>query len=621
MRSIGFTLLLLAAALVASLFAGWYWHQGDFESIFGPPATPVGERLYDSFNPSDVRHIKVSHQGTTARFSLTDNGWQATTPWNDRMDPRAAVGIIGFTLGMRVEDITPVDKIDRKLTGLDESRINIRLEDDNRRPLAKFKLGRTSSWLANVEGMDEPVVTVFAEPHDRHRKDHAYLVTGDITSLFKENLRYLRDHHPFYFNPLALSQIRIGSQQGELTIGREHPDDPWRIVKPLDLPANPTAIKRLIEGLYELQAVKLSNRADVTLPSQDASANQITLVPFGSQPEVRLDVLSPETPESREVRATVSDRPNTVFNLPLKPEPGLISLADLPLTVNDLRDPTLTHLNIASLRGIAIQSATSPTIIITREEGQPWMALLGDYPQKANEENLFSLLKTVTETRVSGFESDAATDFSPWGLDKPLLKLRFLAKNNQTLELRFGMNTKGDVFCNRLGTPTVTRVDRSVLDSIAVRPYEWRHSLLWSVNNNNLKSITRQPAGQPPLVLHYNWLTEKWTASRDNQDLTPRLDDSRANFMLSVLGGIKVSSWLSPDDPDAANALKSPELTISVTEKIVDDDDEELGEVTRTIIFAPAGSPGFHYGKLDTDHFPFLISNKTYQEISANIFE
>ena len=68
-----------------------------------------------------------------------------------------------------------------------------------------------------------------------------------------------------------------------------------------------------------------------------------------------LELLPPESPDVHEVRATVSDRSNTFFDLPLKPEPGMISLADLPLAMNDLRDPTLTHLNVQSLRGISIQ--------------------------------------------------------------------------------------------------------------------------------------------------------------------------------------------------------------------------------------------------------------------------
>ena len=98
MRSLGFTLLLaLTAALVCGV-AGWQWMGGNFDSILGVPPTPVGQRLYTAFTPDKVKHIKVSQNGVIATFSLTEKGWQTTSPWKDRMDPRKHNG--GVFLGL-----------------------------------------------------------------------------------------------------------------------------------------------------------------------------------------------------------------------------------------------------------------------------------------------------------------------------------------------------------------------------------------------------------------------------------------------------------------------------------------------------------------------------------------
>jgi hypothetical protein len=625
MRSIAATFVLALAAAIACAVAGWHMLQGNFDSVFGAPPTPVGERVYTLFKPADVRHIRVSSSGTTATFALKDDGWQASAPWMDRMDPRAAVGIINFTLGMRVEDVAGVDEIDPAKAGLKESAVNIRLEDANRAPLANYKLGRVTPWKAEVEGMEQPVPTVFVQQRDKNRKRYIYACTGDINPLFKDGLKFLRDHRPFYFNPITLQKIRIRSQQGDLTLGRANPNSAWRIVKPLDFPTDPQAMKTLLEGIFELQAVKVSGRADVTLPPSDSAVKtgQIAIVPFGSETEILLEILPPETPEAKEVKATVSNRPGTVLDLPLKPEPGLISLANLPLSVNELRDPTLTHLNIQSLRGISIKPATGEEIIVSRKPPQPWMAAVGDQSFEANEENLYSLLKSVTTSRATGFESDAATDFTPWGIHRPFLTLRFLAESDEVLELRFGIDGKGGFFVNRLGTATVMRVDQALVSTIAVRPYEWRQSRLWSLDRTNLVAIERQQSREAALVLGYNDALETWTAKSDDRDLSDSLDPARANFMLSELEGLKVTRWLATDDEAALNAFANPSLTFKVREWVLDEDQNRTGFLDRTLTIAPASAtanPGFYYGRMSSEAHPFLLSRGIYQKLAVDLF-
>ena len=302
----------------------------------------------------------------------------------------------------------------------------------------------------------------------------------------------------------------------------------------------------------------------------------------------------------------------------------MVPLASLPLAVNDLRDPRLTHLNIQSLRGISIQPSTGSEILISREPPKPWTATSEGRTYEANEENLYSLLKAVTTTRAIGFESDAATDLSPWGLDRPILKLRFLGQDNQALELNFGIDGTGGYFVNRLGTPSVMRVDESLIASIAVRPYEWMHSRVWSIDRTNLLSIKLDRGEEPPTILKYNFDFESWQIERDGKDLSAALEPARANYLLSVIEGLNVSRWLSPDDEGAVTALKKPSLSITVTVFTVDDEFETTGVMDRVITLAPGGpgdNPGFYYGRLDGAENPFLIDSATYQKLSMDLLD
>ncbi len=626
MRSLGFTLILALLAILTCGLASWQWTQGNFNSLLGAPNVPVGQPVYANFTAAAVKHINVSQNGVKARFDLTPTGWQAVSPWADRMDPRAALAIINFTLGMRVEDFADRHEINIKKAGLGETSAEIRLFDGNNKPLAHYKLGHQTPWLAKPQDADQPIATVFIQTRDDHNKRFIYSATGDIGPLFKDNLKFLRDHRPLYFNPLTVQKIRITAEQGELTLGRETPTSPWRLIKPLDLSTDRRAIKSLLEGLYDLQALKVSDRTSVTLPSNDGltKSKQISITSFGSENETLLEIFPPETTESREVHAVVSDRPNTVFDLPAKPEPNLISIADLPLAVNELRDPALTNLNIQSLRGILIQPSTGTEILISRTPPQPWKATIAGQSQEANEERLFTLLKAVTEGRATGFESDAATDFTPWGLDRPFLKLHFLGQDNQGIRLAFGIDGKGGFFVNRIGTPTVMRVDPSLVSSIPVRPYEWRNSRLWSVDRINLMAIERRLTSESELMLRYNFNKEEWTAHRGAEDLTTSLDPARANYLLGILEGLKVTRWLATDDESAMTALAQPSLTLKIIEKSTNDMGDFTGLITREVTFAPnstEANPGFYYGRLSTDDHPFLLDRATYRKLATPVFE
>jgi len=626
MRSLGFTTILALLAVLTSGLASWQWTQGNFDSLLGAPNVPIGQFIYSKFTAASVKHINVNHNGTNARFDLTSNGWQATSPWADRMDPRAAIAIINFTLGMRVEDFADRHEIDTREAGLGETAIEISLTDGDNKPLAHYKLGRQTPWLAKPKDEGLPVATVFIQTRDDHNKRFIYSATGDIGPLFKDNLKFLRDHRPFYFNPITTQKIRITTEQGELTLSRETPKSPWRLIKPLDLSTDRQHIKSLLEDLYELQALKVSGRTAVTLPGNNGltKSQQISISSFGSEKETLLEIFPPETPESREVYAVVSDRPNTIFTLPSKPEPNLVSIADLPLTVNELRDPSLTNLNIQSLRGILIQPSTGTEILISRTPPQPWMATIAGQSQEANEERLFTLLKAVTEGRATGFESDAATDFTPWGLDRPFLNLHFLGQDNQGIRLAFGIDGKGGFFVNRIGTPTVMRIDPSLVSSIPVRPYEWRNSRLWSVDRTNLMAIERQPLGGPALMLRYDFNQEEWSAQRGSDDLTASLDPTRANYLLEVIEGLKVTRWLATDDEAAMAALAQPSLTLKIIEKGTNDIGDFTGLIYREVTLAPSSTesnPGFYYGRLSSGDRPFLLDRTTYGKLVTPVFE
>lgn len=626
MRSLVFTIVLIAATVALGTLAVLQMREGSLDRLLGAPPVALGQRIYPDFQPEMVARISLRSGEIEAVFENTPRGWFATSPWEDRMDPRAALAILTFVNTSTAVDLVPRDKLDAATAGLRVGNTEITCLSASGESLARFRLGRRTPWLDLTEAENpQPIPTTYLLPLERGRKSHVYAATGDLTPLFKDGFRHLRDHRPFYFNPLTLGKIRIRTAEGGLTLGRATPTAPWRITKPLDLPTDPAAVKTLLEGLFELQSTKLADRAEVTLPSEsDSSRNtQIALIPFGGETETVLDILPPETPESRETLATVSDRPAAVLTLPLKSEPEIVSIPDLPLTVNDLRDPTLTNLNIGSIRGIAIETATTPTILISRQPPAPWTATINGNEQPANEQRLFNLLKAVTETRALSFETDAAPeDLSPWGLHRPILTLTFLAENNQTLAISFGLDNRGGLFAKRKASPTVMRIEDSFLEKVAVKPQDWRHSRLWSLSKVDLTSLVRTEEGSPPLELAYNDLAETaWKARRDGNDVTADLDPLRANFVLAALENLQVSRWLAPTDEAAAVVLAKPFLTFAITENTVDDFGDDVGTKQQTLTLATESSSGLIFGKISSDPSPFILDPESFLKLSIPLLD
>lgn len=644
MRSIPFTLLLLLATVALSLTAAMRLSEGSLHKLFGPPATGIGENLY-RFETKDIHRIRLSGNGVKAECVFEKGTWRMNQPWQDRMDPRAADTILQFTLGTRVVDIIPEGKIDTAKAGLTEGIIGVSIEDRKGEVLARYVLGRRTQWVHRDAESGVEDATVFIQPQDDGRKGFTYACTGDIHPLFKDGLRHLRDHHPFLFNPFILQSIRIQGGEGELLLSRNDDQSPWRITKPLELRTDPLAVKKLIEDLFKLRALKVTDRSEVTLPADEAAGRQrIAIKHFGEPDEVILEIFPPATPEAATVFATIGNRPGTVFELPLKPiapapavdavpatadappapvDEGLVSLAGLPDTVNELRNPMLTNIDVESLQGILISPATSPEILVAREKGQAWQYRNVKRMEPLNELALFRLLKALTQTKVAGFVTDAAVNLAPYGLDRPALQLTFVSFGSDRLELIFGQSRDGTWHAMRVGIPTVVKLDDPFIREISVHLWQWRHPSVWSIPAVDLASFERTMEGRPPLAIEYNLVADSWKAWENGIDRSSELATDRANRLVALLVDLEGETWLAPDDEAARKALAKPVLNFKLVVRGYDEKGEEAGIVTRTLQLAPASDRPdnlIFYGRVDRDPHAFILGVETVRRLAVDLF-
>lgn len=629
MRSLALTLLLAVLALVALALVGIRVVDGSLTRVFGAPLTEIGEPLYD-FDPAEVETIYLFGNGPLAKCVRTPAGWQLEEPWQDRMDPRAVQTLFEFTLGTRVEGAIPTDKLESDYLDFEDGRIRFRFQDANFDAAAKFNLGHRTAWVGTDPETGDTFPTVFVEPRDRSRKDFVYACTDkhDIHHLLADGFRRLRDHHPFFFHPAMIESIRVRNRGGELVLARETSDQLWQIAKPLGLQSDREALVRLVQGLYDLKATRVRDRSTLTLPSAESKEiRSIGLRFFNRDEEVTLEIYPPESDDADTALATVSDRPNAVFDLPLKsmPDPDggdeeLIGVADLPDSVNELRDPTLTNLEIQAVREIRVAPAGREEIRLARETPRRRFTFeLDGETTEANEFALFSLIQTVTETPVTAFVSDTASNLAPYGLDDPFLTLRFQGFDDSELRLDFGQGPDGTVHAMRHGTTTVVEMNPGM---IPLEPWEWRHLQLWEVSKPDVIGIRRRIGDGPRLELGYKYVTEKWIARVDGGDRTPELIGDRADRLLDHLLGLRARHWLRPAHGPALTALADPDLSLSL---LVEEHDER-GEFDRLVRYDLAiarvaqGAGEVYYGLVNGIDYPFLLDPKAIPRLEVDLF-
>jgi len=627
-RSLLVPFLLCLGALLSVGIAALRVSESGLGRLLGAPPTPIGAPLYQ-FDPASVHEISLAGNGFSTYSVKTPLGWETVSPWRDRMDPRVVQALLQFTLGGRVEGAIPVDKLETTSLGFEDGRIGVRLADVDGEPLAKFIVGPNTAWFATDPDSGEMIPTRFIEPRDRSRKDFVYAATDplDLPSRLGERLSRVRDHHPFLFHPNQIESIRIRNEAGEMLLSRAAPGQLWSIVKPLELDSDPEALKRLVQGLYDLEALRVMSRSEVTLPADDPeNFDLIALSLFGFEEEIALKLFPPASPDAPTRLASVSDRPDAVFELTVQPptdperHPGL---ANLPLSVNELRDPTLTSIDIRAVQAIRVSPALGEDLLIRRERPeQRFQVRLAGVEQEPNETALFSLLKTLTEMPVEAFVSDTVIEPANYGLDRPFLTLRFLAFDSTSIQIDFGESEDGSIHAMRSDGTSVVEVDPAMLELIPTEPWEWRNARVWTVSKPDVEGIRRLQPDEPPLELGYADEIERWTARVGGEERGDLLARDRANRWLEALVGLEADHWLRPGHDGAREALLQPSLTIELLAKTYDARGELAGTRVRSLKFAPAGETGrLHYGLLEGDPNPFLVDRATYQRLAADLFE
>jgi hypothetical protein len=365
---------------------------------------------------------------------------------------------------------------------------------------------------------------------------------------------------------------------------------------------------------------------------------RISVSNFGSEEEVTLTVYPPAE-NAGSTYATVSDR-DVVFELPLLATPQTSNyITQLPDSINSLRSRTMLELNEtdrADMRGIIVRapnSGSEPVIISRIPKGRYELVGLTNTKEAVDESVFATLLNQLSTTPVKGFASDAAADFSPFGLDKPNIVIDLIFFQGPPHQLRFGKVTKDNAddiptdqyFANLRGTPIVWEVDGELVSSLPTRSWNWQPKEIWTLPVIDIVGFTAQAKGHPKLSIGYDYLDDTFTAKYGEQDVTSKLNPQRAKFFLNENHQLVAEQRLSPFNKTAQQALRDPLFTTTISVQQFDNEGLPADLITYTLNIAPATQArtnSIFYAQASNTPGYFILSKDTVSKLAArDLFE
>jgi len=640
---ISFTILLAIITILLCALAVVFTDEDYRQILFGKPSAQAGEKLFNTATLDDVRKITLSNSdGDDAHFYVDDNRWMATRPWQDRADPLFMKALMHFTALLQVEEVIASDEITLSECGLEDGHIRVLMQNESGKNVCQYLIGRQAAWHLPSDGEDKKKSpSIFIQIPSSEQKNNIYVCSQEsanaIHQLFKNKFERFRDHHPFYFSPKYLDNVRVQSAQGEVVLSRENLQSAWAITKPLELRADPTSINSLFTDLAKLTALRVDDRENVTLPAgQDTTAQTQELsIRFADRgDEITLRIYPPAEDNNNTVLATVSNRPNAVFELPLTLEaalPNTTSLSQLQSGVNDLRAKTMTHLNGPQLKTIIIRPEAKSPIMLQRTPKTTWRVLRRTGWKEANQDSIINLMTAVTRDKVQKFVTDAATDLSIYGLDQPFLQIAFISFKNESMRVAFGRDAKDEnLYANIVGKPNIWQISSETLAKIAQNSWQWRTSHIWHIPKIDVTNISIQKKDQPSSELDYNHFTGTWTAIQNGKIASASLNPNRADKFLTYLDSLTTLRWLGPLHSQAMLSLANPDITIKVTMRRFDNEGNDLPPMIKTLKISQTPGGYINFGKVDSSSINpeqedeisyFLLSSENIKKLSINLFE
>jgi hypothetical protein len=265
-----------------------------------------------------------------------------------------------------------------------------------------------------------------------------------------------------------VASLVVRSPRGAVRL--ERTGDDWRLVEPVDYPADDDAVRSLLRSIGRLDVER-------TLPAGDVEAGAYGV----DEPALGLELVTTDG-----TRHTLAIGDETALGgrraVRRDGEADILLVAstfadELDRELDDWRSRSVVDVLEADLLRIEVEAP--PDLIRAVRTGDRWR-LESPLVDLADQEQLRSLVSELDDLRISEFlPSDA--DAAQLGLDPPEYRVELVPEGGRepiTLELAAPAGDQSTVVCRRNGSELFT-VPETIRARLAKAPVRWRSAAVW----------------------------------------------------------------------------------------------------------------------------------------------
>lgn len=444
-------------------------------------AEALPQKLLSDFAPQTVTEIRVARRSGIVRVQRTNDSWWIVSPINYPAQP-----VVIDNLLNEINEIKCTKRIESSRLsefGLDDPETSIFLLYGSTK--TELQLGKKTPFG------DEIYVRLTGG-------DAIYTASSRLLEFIPESLNDWRSLALIFSQTnTPFDRFEVKSQMRGIGFSLQYnpTNRVWRLVSPLQARAERVKIDQLLLKVLSSRISKfVSDNPSVDLEKYGLANPELELIlGTGTNDIVKVQFGKPQQENNAYVYARLSIHSNIVLVAK-----DLVDALRVPF--NELRERRLITFQPGTVSTIEFRGAESFTL--QQQTNLTWRII---EPQElpADLSLISNLLSDLLSIEVVEFEKDIVTDYTPYGLAKPLRQviLKSLITNAGIpthiviAQLDFGTNGAGKYYARRWDEPSVYEIRESDFLKLPSAGWELRDRQIWNLNLTNLSRITVSKGG------------------------------------------------------------------------------------------------------------------------------
>jgi hypothetical protein len=335
----------------------------------------------------------------------------------------------------------------------------------------------------------------------------------------------------------------------------------WRVVKPIDAPADESVVKSVVSTIADAEVQKTLDEMPQDLGGFGLDKPSVT---------VRVTLKDGSQPPPLAVGKNTAIGGKTYVRKGDEPKLYLTTSSlqfGLNKQVKDLRDKQLIAFQDDDVSRVDIAPAGAETVTLLRKDKEAWTVDPGGHAADVTE--VRSYLSSLRSTRATDFPDDAPADLAKYGLDHPRLTVTVATgkEGGETKTLLLGnestQDTQKQVYAKRADQPTVYALGDWSFRTLSKTAAQFRDKTVLGFDPSRVGQLRlerKDGAGVTLARADGGWRLEKGEGKAPKGEAIDRfLDDLRD------LRGSDIAA--EPAHDVAPYGLDAPDLRITLTDK------------------------------------------------------